>query len=185
MQPVYSFNNPNEINASITLTITAIDPDGSGPCDNVSDQMILKINPLPVVTFFGLPPGTPPQMVENNPPIILSGSKAGGLFTIAPATSFIGNTTINVVDRATFDPSAVTLGSNFITYTFTDTNGCTNFNTQEVFVNPVTSIDFGVQGALVNESGEFELCADQDDVKLLGFPPASYGFPPEIKFTTE
>ncbi len=185
VQPVYSFNNPSEINTLVTLTITAVDPDGSGPCQDVSDQMILKIDPLPGVVFSGLPSGTPAQMVENNPPITLTGNNVGGIFTIAPSTSFIGVTTVNVVDRATFDPSAVELGSNFITYTYTNANGCTNFNTQEVFINPVTTIDFSVEGALVNVNGEFELCANIGDVKLLGFPTPSEGFPPETKFTSE
>jgi hypothetical protein len=185
VQPVYSFKNPSEINTSVILTITALDPDGFGPCQSVSDQMILKINPLPGVVFSGLPPGTPPQMVENNAPITLTGNKLGGIFTISPVTSVIGSTTGNLVDRVTFDPSAVELGSNIIRYTFTDPNGCTNFDSQEVFINPVTTIDFGVQGALVNSNGEFELCANLGDVKLLGFPTPSDGFPPETKFTSE
>ena len=185
VQPVYSFNNPSEINTSIALTITALDPDGAGPCQSVSDQMILKINPLPGVVFTGLPPGSPSRMVENNAPITLTGNNVGGVFTISPTTSVIGSTTVNVVDRVTFDPSAVELGSNFITYTFTNTNGCTNSDTQEVFINPVTTIDFAVQGAFLNAGGNFELCADIGDVKLLGFPPPSEGFPPETKFTSE
>ncbi len=185
LQPVYSFSNPSEINTSLALTITALDPDGAGPCQSVSDQMILIINPLPGVVFTGLPPGSPSQMVENNPPITLTGNNVGGVFTISPSTSVIGSTTVNVVDRATFDPSAVDLGSNFITYTFTNANGCTNSNTQEVFVNPVTDIDFGVQGALVNSTGEFEICANLGDVKLLGFPPPVEGYAPETKFTSE
>ncbi len=185
VQPVYSFNNPTEINSTVVLTITALDPDGTGPCTSVSDQMNLTINLLPGVVFSGLPAGSPSQMVENNTPITLTGNKVGGAFTITPATSVIGSTFVNVVDRATFDPSAVVLGSNFITYKFTDANGCTNSDTQEVFVNPVTTIDFGVAGALVNASGEFELCANLGLVKLLGFPVPADGFPPETKFTSE
>jgi hypothetical protein len=90
-----------------------------------------------------------------------------------------------VVDRAVFDPSAADLGSNFIRYTFTDGNGCTNFNQQEAFINPVTTVDFAVQGSLVNTSAEFELCADLGLVKLLGFPAPAGGFPPETQFTSE
>jgi len=185
IQPTYSFSNPAEINTTLTLTITALDPDGAGPCTSVSDQMNLKINPLPVVVFTGLPSGAPSQMVENNAPITLTGNQVGGAFTITPATSVIGSTFVNVVDRVTFDPSAVELGSNFITYTFINVNGCTNSDTQEVFVNPVTTVDFGVQGALVNASGEFELCANLGLVKLLGFPVPADGFAPETQFTSE
>jgi hypothetical protein len=185
VQPLYSFNNPTEVNTTIVLTITALDPDGAGPCTAVADQMNLKINPLPVVVFTGLPPGAPSSLAENGSPITLTGNLAGGAFTIAPVTSVIGSTFINVVDRAVFDPGAADLGSNFIRYTYTDVNGCTNFAEQEVFINPVTTVDFAVQGAILNGSGEFELCADLGLVRLLGFPPAIDGFPPETQFTSE
>ena len=121
--------------------------------------MILKINPLPGVVFSGLPPpsGSASEMVENSPPIPLTGNKVGGLFTILPVSSVIGSTTNDgVVDRVMFDPSAVDLGLNTISYTYTDVNGCTNSVSQDVFVNPVTTVDFSVQGAFVNENGEFE-----------------------------
>ncbi len=158
---------------------------GSGACPDLTDQMVLTINPLPVVVFTGLPPGSPSSLAENSPPITLTGNLAGGTFTITPATSVIGSTFINVVDRAVFDPSAAELGSNFIRYTFTNVNGCTNFNQQEVFVNPVTTVDFAIQGAVLNAVGEFEICAEQGLVKLLGFPVPSDGFPPETRFTPE
>jgi PKD repeat protein len=184
-QPFYSFNDPTEVNTTVVLTLTALDPDGLGPCTAVADQMNLKINPLPVVVYTGLPPGAPSSLAENGPPITLTGNLAGGAFTILPTSSVIGSTFINVVDRAVFDPSAADLGSNFIKYTYTDGNGCTNFDEQEVFINPVTTIDFAVQGAVLNGSGEFELCSDLGLVKLLGFPVPADGFPPETQFTSE
>jgi hypothetical protein len=184
-QPLYSFNDPTEVNATVVLTLTALDPDGLGPCSAVADQMNLKINPLPVVVYTGLPPGAPSSLAENGPPITLTGNLAGGAFTILPTSSVIGSTFINVVDRAVFDPSAADLGSNFIKYTYTDGNGCTNFDEQEVFINPVTTIDFAVQGAVLNGIGEFELCSDLGLVKLLGFPVPADGFPPETQFTSE
>ncbi|MBS1978980.1 MAG: T9SS type A sorting domain-containing protein, partial [Bacteroidetes bacterium] len=179
----YFFSNPAEINTLIALTLTANDPDGAGPCASVTDQMQLKINKLPTVVFTGLPSGAPPQMAENQLPIVLTGNQVGGIFTISPVTSVIGSTYVSVVDRVNFDPSAATLGPNYIRYTFTDANSCTNFNEQEVVINPVTIIDFAIQGATVNASNEFELCAELGLVKLNGFPAASTGFPPETQFT--
>ncbi|MDZ7650115.1 MAG: hypothetical protein U5K54_24970 [Cytophagales bacterium] len=119
------------------------------------------------------------------PLLLLQEIWLGGAFTILPTSSVIGSTFINVVDRAVFDPSAADLGSNFIKYTYTDGNGCTNFDEQEVFINPVTTIDFAVQGAVLNGIGEFELCSDLGLVKLLGFPVPADGFPPETQFTSE
>jgi hypothetical protein len=181
---VYSFKNPEEINTVFTLTMTATDPDGAGPCPIETDQMTLRINPLPIVVFTGLPSGAPPQMAENNLPITLTGNQVGGVFTISPITSNIGSTIVNPVDKAVFDPDAVDLGSNLITYTYTDAKGCVNSNTQEVIVNPITNVDFTIQGATLNADGQYEICAELGLVKLIGFPPASSGFGPETQFNS-
>ncbi|MFM9838772.1 MAG: PKD domain-containing protein [Cyclobacteriaceae bacterium] len=175
----YSFANPSEINSAIpvTLTLTALDPDGiGGPCLAVSDQMRLTINPLPVVAFTGLPPGAPPNMAENQPLLTLTGNQIGGAFTISPASSNIGSTVPSPVDKASFDPGAVTIGLNVITYSYTDANSCFNFDSQQVIVNPVTSASF----ALLNSNGDLltfnsltlthEICAEQGEIIIKGQP---------------
>jgi hypothetical protein len=179
---VYNFKNPNEINTTVVLTLIGLDPDGAGPCTAVSTQTNLKINPLPIVAFSGFPAGSPPQMAENNLPITLTGNQVGGLFSILPITSNIGSTVASPVDKATFDPGAVTIGSNTVTYTYTDGNGCTNTNVQQVIVNPVTSIDFIVSGKATLATGEIPLCAEEGLLKLIGNPIASTGGVPETGF---
>jgi PKD repeat protein len=176
----YSFSNPLEISSTtpVTLTLTGNDPDGAGPCTAVTDQMRLTINPLPVVAFFGLPS----VLAENNPTITLSGNQSGGLFTISPVTSNIGSTIQSpILDRASFDPSAVTLGSNTVTYSFTDSKGCTNSSSQGIIINPVTTINWTIDASkgaktVPNSTGnsiEWELCGNQGDVQLFGSPPAT------------
>ena len=185
----YSFNNPSEINTNITLTLTANDPDGggpTGPCGIVTDQMVLRINQLPTVVFTGFGPGAPPQVAENASPIELTGNQSGGTFTILPATSSIGSTTNTPVDKVSFDPSAVDLGANFITYTYTDANSCTNSQTQQIIVNPVTNIDFTLQywngsgGPFVppNGTGGYDFCANVGLVRIVGDPVVSSGINP-------
>ncbi|MBL7838511.1 MAG: PKD domain-containing protein, partial [Cyclobacteriaceae bacterium] len=186
----YSFSNPSEINTNVTLTLTANDPDGvgpTGPCGIVTDQMVLRINQLPTVVFSGFGPGSPPQIAENATPIFLTGNQSGGTFTISPATSSIGSTTHSPVDKVLFDPDAVDLGANFVTYTYTDGNSCTNSETQEIIVNPVTDIDFTLQyasGALAgtfipsNGTGGFDFCGEVGDVRIVGNPVASSGISP-------
>ena len=167
----YNFNNPLEINQTLVLTLTGNDPDGLGPCVAEFDKMNLKINPLPVVVFSGLPPGSPPNMAENQPPITLTGNQIGGVFTISPATSNIGSTSPSPVDKASFDPGAVTLGINTIIYTYTDGNGCINKDSQNVIVNPITNARFSIQYAFFNSlTLEHELCPNQGDVLLTGSP---------------
>ena len=189
----YTFNDPSEVNTTVVLKLTALDPDGAGPCGPVFTTTNLKINPLPVVVFSGFPPGAPPQMAENNAPITLTGNQIGGLFTVSPATSNIGSTAPSPVDKASFDPSAVTLGLNTVTYTYTDVNSCTNSNSQNVIINPVTTIDFTVQTGFLDPSLDWEICADQNNsfaipnpssslILLNGKPKASTGGAPETGF---
>ncbi|MBT1701591.1 hypothetical protein KK083_32155, partial [Fulvivirgaceae bacterium PWU4] len=183
----YSFKDtsPSEVNTTITLQVTALDPDGAGPCPLETDNMTLRINPLPVVVFTGFPTAmSPPQVAENDPVLVLTGNEDGGQFTILPAESNIGSTVADPVDKANFDPSAVKLGINLVTYTYTDENGCTNSNTQQIKVNPVTNVDFTIQGATLSGDGVYELCSELGRVKLIGFPAASTGFGPETQFTS-
>jgi len=200
----YSFKNPNEINTTVVLTLTALDPDGGGPCTSVSTQTNLKINPLPSTNFVGI---TRPNYVQNDPPIQLNAFQIGGLFTISPSTSIIGVTTQTPFDQATLgnfntstqlvpgtpDLSSLTVGSNTITYTFTDANGCTNSTSQSITINPVTSVNFTIQSGFLNPSFIWEICANQFNayatpnpspslVKLIGNPPASTGLSPGTNF---
>ncbi|MGE0772134.1 MAG: PKD-like domain-containing protein, partial [Cyclobacteriaceae bacterium] len=171
---------------NVTLTLTAF---GSGACPNETDQMTLRVNPLPTVVFFGLPPGgPPPQIAENSPVLTLSGNQAGGLFTVSPGIG-LGSTYLNPLDEALFDPDAATVYDgtpatiNQLTYTYTDPNGCTNSQTQGLIVNAVTNVDFAIQGATLDASNNYELCAELGLVKLLGFPDPASGLPPETEFT--
>jgi PKD repeat protein len=179
----YNYANPAEAGQTMTLRLTAFDPDGggaSGPCTDVFDEMTVKVNKLPVVSFVGFP--TPASMAENEAPRILTGNQVGGTFSILPVTSIIGLTTPDPTDEVSFDPSIVELGPNTVTYTFTDGNGCTNTNSQVVVINPVTDVNFIVNNAKLNAVGEWELCADQGKVQLIGDPVASLGRPPETRF---
>jgi hypothetical protein len=175
---LYSYSNPTEINQIMTLRLTAADPDAAGPCTSVSDDMTLKVNPLPLVSYTGL--GA--QMAENAAPVTLTGNQVNGLFTISPATSFIGPTIQDPTDESVFDPDDAELGVNIITYTYTDANGCTDFDAQQVLINPVTNVDYIIEGARLTATQEWEVCSDQGLVRLVGNPPVSSGSPPETRF---
>jgi hypothetical protein len=183
---IYSFADPSERGATVTLKLTASDPDGAGPggpCGDVSDLMTVKINKLPVVNYVGFPDSH--VMAENNDPIPLTGNQIGGNFSIMPATSVIGVTIQDPTDVVEFDPGIVDIGLNTVTYTYTDPNGCTNTDVQNVVVNPVTTATWGwgknaagqTVEALVPAPGVYEICANQGKVELLGLPPPSDGFP--------
>ncbi len=170
---VYTWD-PSEIGTTVTLTLTAFDPDGAGPCIEVADVVNVTINPLPVVNFFNLPAVTD----EGAPPIVLVGNRIGGLFTIAPGSG-LGTTYIeDNQDKVVFDPGSATVATtNYVTYTYTDPNGCTNSITKSVLVNEVTSVDFTIQGAVTNTDDQLQICNGNGEVALIGFPPVAEGYP--------
>jgi hypothetical protein len=192
----YNYLAPNEVGTTVSLTLTAIDPDGSGPCGDVSTETLLKINPLPVVFFAGLPS----TMTQSDNPVTLTANQTSipgqtfGEFTITaidPPTTprRIGATSSNPVDNAEFDPRPpinqpdLNLGSSNITYTYTDQEGCTNAISKIVQVNPVTEASFSIPSGFLRGT-TWEVCAQQGLVQLLGDPIVALGLS-GTEFTAE
>ncbi|MCA6073337.1 PKD domain-containing protein [Fulvivirga sedimenti] len=173
--PVTRYNfDPSEIGSTVILTLTVFDPDGSGPCIEISDNVAVTINPLPIVNFFNLPAVTD----EGRPPIDIVGNRAGGSFVITPGSGLSNPRIENGQDVVTFDPgAAVVSASNFITYTYTDVNGCTNSITKSVFVNEITAIDFELEDSDPISIDEEQICQNVGLVRLIGTPSAQSGLP--------
>ncbi len=150
----------------VTLTITTNDPDGAGPCTAASDQIFIKINKLPAVFLSGLDP----VYAENSGLVNLDGFPLGGTFT---GPGILAGTNI-------FNPATAGFGIVVIRYTYTDpSSSCTNFTERSTIVNPVTSVDFYVlEDNRPNASGFPQICANQNELTLIGIPPVSDGFDP-------
>ncbi|MBX7241535.1 MAG: T9SS type A sorting domain-containing protein [Bacteroidia bacterium] len=103
---------------SQTLTYTFTDANG---CTNTAINSVV-VNALPVVTWTG---ALPAQCITATT-LALTGtgeSPTGGAFSGSGVTG------------ANFDASVAGTGSQTLTYTFTDANGCTNTATNSVMVN--------------------------------------------------
>jgi hypothetical protein len=150
----------------VTLTITTNDPDGAGPCTQVSDQIFIKIDKLPSVFLSGLEPA----YAENSGLDFLDGFPFGGTFT---GPGILAGTN-------TFNPATAGFGPITIRYTYTDpVTTCTNFTERTTIVNPVTNVDFFVlEDNRPNANGFPQICAEQGDLTLIGIPPVSEGFDP-------
>ncbi|GEM_PF-410564 len=108
---------------TIVLYLETNDPDGSGPCQAAIDSVILHVNPIPDVYI-------PDTMICNNDdPIILTGTPAGGTFA-GPGIS-----------NNTFDPSLTGTGTFTITYTYMAPNACSNTDTASIQVIDCTGCD--------------------------------------------
>ncbi|PZR36041.1 MAG: hypothetical protein DI538_14460, partial [Azospira oryzae] len=173
-------NLTNTTSNSITVTYTfrvTTPTTPSCPLTVSTQTTTVLVDPIPTVSLnFNLASASnPPQVAENDPSFKVFGNQKGGLFTITPGIG-LGSTLQNPTDEAVFDPSAATIYDghpstlNTITYTYTNETGCTNSISKSIIVNAITDIDFGVDGATLDNSGSYNVCAEQGQVKLLGFP---------------
>lgn len=102
-----------EVDISGTFILTLIA--GNGVCTD-SAMINILVNPLPVVTSSGLDS----TFCLNSPPIALSGTPFGGVFS---GVGITGNV---------FDPPII--GQYNIYYIYSDGNGCTNYSVQPTTV---------------------------------------------------
>ncbi|RLD88898.1 MAG: hypothetical protein DRJ02_02880 [Bacteroidetes bacterium] len=111
------------VTPTVSTTYTVDVDDGN---HTVSESIDIVVNPLPVITL-GNWPG---QLChEQEPPVQLTASPAGGVFS--------GN---NVTSGGLFSPEDAPLGWNVITYTYEDSNGCENFAQDSIFVDDCVGI---------------------------------------------
>ncbi len=131
-----NYFDPSEGTQTVTYTYT----DQNG-CSN-SDDALITVNPLPTVDA-----GTYAAVCIDGSDVELVGTPAGGTWS---GTGVTGNY---------FDPSE---GTQTVTYTYTDQNGCSNSDDALITVNPLPTVDAGTYAAV---------CEDADNVALVGSPP--------------
>jgi hypothetical protein len=117
--------------ASSMVYVTGTDTNG---CSS-TDSIFVTVNQLPVVTA---------QIPQNGVCFddgafpLLGGSPLGGTWSGPGVTA------------GTFTPNSVTLGSQNIVYTYTDSNGCVSSATDIIIVNPCTGIaEYGIESGMV------------------------------------
>ncbi len=138
-QPTVTLTNGggSPINNNYTLTVTnTVD----GGCTD-TDDVIVTVNPLPTVSAGSYGP-----FCSTEPSVALSGTPAGGTFS---GTGVTGNN---------FDPSA---GTQTITYSYTDANGCSNSANTTITINNSVVVDAGTYGPV---------CVDAAQIALAGNP---------------
>ncbi|MCX6269792.1 MAG: IgGFc-binding protein, partial [Bacteroidetes bacterium] len=122
------------------LSYTIVDGNG---CRNVSQQNV-TVYPVPLVSIDPVSP-----LCIDVSPFSLIGSPSGGVFT--------GNGMVGDV----FDPVLAQLGSNNITYTFTDNNNCSANTSIQIIVNQLPVVNLAPLAAV---------CLDAQPVTLQGTP---------------
>ena len=122
------------------LTLT----DGNGCSVVLNETITITVNPLPIVSLEPLAP-----VCIDADPVLLTGTPAGGIYSGTGVTNDM------------FYPADAGVGTWTITYTYTDENGCVNFATQDITVNPLP---------VVSLEPLAPVCVDADPVTLVGDP---------------
>ncbi len=128
-------------NVSVGGNDFGIDDINFSPICSSTESVTVTVNPLPVVNA-----GTNQTVCEGSGVVTLAGSPAGGTFT---GTGMTGSN---------FDPA---VGTQTITYDYTDGNGCSNSDQVTITVEPTPVVSAGNYGPV---------CMNDADVVLVGSP---------------
>ncbi|NVO01257.1 MAG: PKD domain-containing protein [Bacteroidetes bacterium] len=137
----------------VTLTLTTT---GNGSCNAVGDNMIITINPAPIVNA-----GSNQNSCVNNPSVTLNGSvlnAGGGQWSGTTGTYNPGNTTMNSI--YTPSPAEIAAGSVTITLTSTGNGSC-------LAVTDQMTINIG-PAPIVNAGPDQTMCANNFNIQLNG-----------------
>ncbi len=114
--------------------------DTNGCIDSASQT--ITVNALPAVSFAVVP-----DVCENATAFDLTqGIPAGGTYSGPGITS-----------SPEFDPKVAGIGTHAITYTYTDTNGCTDTASQTITVNALPAVSFAVVPDVCENATAFDL----------------------------
>ncbi len=121
----------------------------SGSCNglqaSISNTVTITVNALPIVNAGADSTKCQNQFVYN-----LNGTPSGGTWS---GVGVVANT---------FNPSAMSIGSYTLVYTFTNANGCTNRDTAIISV---------IAPPIVNAGNDFSICQNANPFQLSGFSP--------------
>ncbi len=106
--------------STVTYTVTGTDANG---CTNTATTTV-NVNPLPTVTAAA----SNLDVCLSDPLVTLTGTPANGTWSGPGVTG------------SSFNPSVAGAGSQTVTYTFTDVNGCTNTASVTISVNVCTGL---------------------------------------------
>lgn len=115
-------------------------------CGDTAYQTI-TVNPLPTVTFT-----SPGSYCTNSPSFTLTGGSPTG-----------GTYSGNGVSAGIFNPTTAGVGTHIVTYTYQNSNGCSNSMSANIVVNSLPTVSFTSPGTY---------CSNSPSVSLSGGSPS-------------
>ena len=113
LNPIYTPTNAEHIAGTVSLIVTVDDPDGAGPCLNVSDQVDVAINDT-VDVDAGID-----ATICSNDTYTLNGSIGGSASTLIWTSNGTGSFDDENSPNAIYSPSAGDIALGFVTLTIT------------------------------------------------------------------
>ncbi|MCO6461942.1 MAG: choice-of-anchor L domain-containing protein [Saprospiraceae bacterium] len=141
LQTTYIPSLADIVKGSVIITLTTIDSDGSGPCNPISDQILIKITPKPIVKIVT----SPSELCLDELPINLVATPLGGTWS-GPG----------IVNTNSFDPAKAGVGSHTLIYSYFNGN-CKGEATLIIYVkdcscNTVVTVDAGPDKQICSEN---------------------------------
>lgn len=109
---------------------------------SANDTALVNVNALPTVSFGNLPS----VCLNDNPTSLTQGLPSGGIYS---------GSIINA--NGNLDPSLGVVGSSLITYTFTDSLGCSNSADQSIVIKSLPTVSIGTFNNICAQSPPFTL----------------------------
>lgn len=133
-----TFNTVNAGSGNHLITYNYTDVYG---CSN-TDTAFVTVNPLPVITFSNINSG---YCIDNGL-VALSATPAGGTFSGT------------YVSSSNFDPQSAGVGTHYVSYSYTDNNGCFNSDSIAITVNSLPTASFtGLPSSVCSNSAPITL----------------------------
>jgi len=135
------------ISGAHTSSYTATEPGAysviviANGCTSVSDEVVLKVNPLPDVTLGSFSA----VCIDADPVTLSGGNPLNGVFS-GPGVS-----------DGKFYPDLAGAGNHTITYTYTNDKGCTNFATSSILVNDLPEVTLAAFDPVCKNDPSFNL----------------------------
>ena len=163
--------NPTVSPVSTTTYTVAVTDNKSG-CTIATDDVIVTVNPLPVLNFNVIPPIC---AVGGGTRVLNQATPVGGVYSGTGVVDLGGG-------NYEFDSGApgVIVGLNLITYTYVDGNTCSNFAVQtiDVYNNPTLTLDnfdnVCVDAAAFDLTTQYRGKANNVDITII--PGATYTY---------
>ena len=147
----YTFSAADIAAGNITLTLTANDPDGAGPCSAIKDMMNVLINPLPVISGIDV---NQPDCNTSTGSATINVLPGSAKISLDGGSTFITGNTVNNLSPGNYTVTVITAA------------GCMNESSFSVSKPSVFNPDWRILSKLCADVGSNTFILDDPNLNL-------------------